>query len=208
MTELQTICEQISNRSEGKRICVIGIDGLGGAGKSTISDILCQTLNKSHHTILFHIDDFITPRNVRYDDNYPAWKCYYDLQWRYDYLKNDILRKMFFPDCEAIEVELYDKENDSYYIERYTVKENTIVIIEGVFLQRKELLGIYDYMIYMDIPEEIRLERVIGRDTYIGDQDQITEKYMRRYFPAEKYYIETCHPTENADYVIQKALLE
>ena len=55
---------------------------------------------------------------------------------------------------------------------------------------------------WIDIPEEVRLERVLGRDTYIGNDAQITEKYVNRYFPAENYYIETCKPIDRADYVI------
>ena len=202
MVKIQELKEQILTISRNKRLTVIGIDGLGGAGKSTLAGNLFEELKQTHHTIVFHIDDFITDRSTRYNDDYPEWKCYYDLQWRYDYFVNDVIRKIADPSCDHIEAELYDKEKDSYYKETYTVKDPTIIIIEGVFLQRKELQNIYDYMIYIDIPEEIRLSRVLGRDTYIGNDTQITEKYVNRYFPAEDYYIETFQPVERADYVI------
>ena len=202
MTELRKLCEQILKISKSKNKIIIGIDGLGGAGKSTLANALSEHLQHTHHVIVFHIDDFITPRNIRYNENYPEWECYYDLQWRYDYFVNDVLHPILETSCDHIEVELYDKENDTYYIEKYAVKNPTIVIVEGVFLQRKELENIYDYMIYIDIPEEVRLERVLGRDTYIGNDAQITEKYVNRYFPAENYYIETCKPIDRADYVI------
>ncbi len=53
-------------------------------------------------------------------------------------------------------------------------------------------------MIYIDIPEEIRLERVLDRDGYIGDREQIRAKYENRYFSAERYYTEMCSPAEKA----------
>ena len=79
-----------------------------------------------------------------------------------------------------------------------------VVIIEGVFLQRKELCGVFDYMIYIDIPEEVRLTRVLRRDGYIGDDNQIKLKYDNRYFPAERHYVRECAPVQNADFVIEE----
>lgn len=74
--------------------------------------------------------------------------------------------------------------------------------MEGIFLQRKELEGIFDYMIYMDIPEDVRLQRVLLRDTYIGSENDIRAKYENRYFPAERRYFSRYRPDMNADICI------
>ena len=58
-------------------------------------------------------------------------------------------------------------------------------------------------MIYLDVPEDVRLHRVLNRDTYIGDAQQITEKYENRYFPAERHYFNEYHPDKLADYIIR-----
>ncbi len=181
---------------------VIGIDGLGGAGKSTVSEQVCAALEADGiHTLLLHIDDFIHPRAVRYNDNYPEWQCYYDLQWRYDHFA-DVLRAVK-AGADAVEAELYDKENDSYFTRRYTLHERTAVIVEGIFLQRGELRGLFDCMVYIDVPEDERLGRVLRRDTYIGNERQIAEKYEKRYFPAERRYFEACRPERSADIVVR-----
>ena len=58
--EIETLYENIINRVDTKNISIIGIDGLGGAGKSTISENLCQKLeDNNYHPIWLHIDDFI-----------------------------------------------------------------------------------------------------------------------------------------------------
>ena len=101
------------------------------------------------------------------------------------------------------EVELYDKDHDSYYTKNMTAETKTAVIVEGIFLQKKELQGLFDYMIYLDVPEDTRLQRVLNRDTYIGDAQQITEKYENRYFPAERLYFNEYHPDKLADHVIR-----
>lgn len=58
------------------------------------------------------------------------------------------------------------------------------------------------YEDYIDIPEEVRLHRVLKRDTYIGNEQQIIDKYKSRYFPTEHRYIEECQPQKNADFVV------
>lgn len=183
-------------------IGIIGIDGLGGAGKSTISEKICQKLEENnYHTILLHIDDFIHVRKVRYNAEYPEWQCYYDLQWRFDYFSN-VINEIRNNSDDCISVELYDKDHDIYFTQSFPIHDNTIVIVEGIFLQRKEYSNLFDYMIYIDIPEEDRLHRVLKRDTYIGNKQQIIDKYKNRYFPAEHRYIEEYRPGENADFVL------
>ena len=201
MDNTQKICEKAAELVNKNGVAVIGIDGLGGAGKSTISEGVCACLEKSGiHTILLHIDDFITPRKIRYDERFPQWQCYYELQWRYDYLRRviDELRQN-----GKVTAELYDKENDSYISAKYCTDKRTVIIIEGIFLQRKELDGVFGLMVYMDVPEEERLKRVLTRDTYIGDDSEIRRKYEDRYFPAERRYVQEYEPAQKADMVIK-----
>ena len=177
------ICNSIMKLSSETEVVIIGIDGLGGAGKSTISErICCEIKNNNIHTILLHIDDFINEREVRYNTEYLEWQCYYDLQWRYKYFA--------------------DKDNDCYFTKNYDIKEKTVVIVEGIFLQRKELYGIFDYMVYIDVPEDERMARLLKRDTYIGNEQQIIDKYENRYFPAERKYFNEYNPEQSADFVI------
>lgn len=187
---------------ENKSVITVGIDGLGGAGKSTVSDKICEALSKEGiHTVLLHIDDFIHVRSIRYNSEYPEWQCYYEMQWRYDYFREVVneLKKV----GGTVETELYDKDNDSYLTEKICTKERTVIITEGIFLQRDELAGIFDLMAYIDVPEDERLNRVIGRDTYIGNEQEIVSKYENRYFPAERKYFERYRPDLKSDILIK-----
>ena len=198
----QEILTAIKKITQSKDRVVLGIDGLGGAGKSTISDELCSELERiGIHTILLHIDDFIHVKSIRYNAAYPEWQCYYDLQWRYDYFSQIISQLKDNSTCNC-EIELYDKEHDGYVTTTCSIEKKTVIIVEGIFLQRDELQRTFDYMIYIDIPEAVRMSRVLKRDTYIGNEQQIVNKYKNRYFPAERYYFNEYHPERTADYVI------
>ncbi|WP_153721281.1 nucleoside/nucleotide kinase family protein [Sporosarcina cascadiensis] len=186
--------------SSGRSV-LIGVDGLGGSGKSTYALKLLQSLKSAY---LFHLDDLIHPEKVRYNAEHEEWFCYYQLQWRYEYLNSELLT----PLKNGLEVkrtlELYDKETDSYSEQEIEIPLGSTVIIEGVFLQRPELRPYFDYVIYLDVNRQTRLSRVLERDTYIGSREKIIDKYEHRYFPAEEIYMRECNPLLLADY-IQKA---
>ena len=61
---------------------------------------------------------------------------------------------------------------------------------------------IFDYMVYIDVPEDERMARLLKRDTYIGNEQQIIDKYENRYFPAERKYFNEYNPEQSADFVI------
>ena len=200
--ESKKITDLIISRYNRERTLIVGIDGAGGAGKSTISDTLEKELrSEGYNAAVFHIDDMIHPRAVRYNDDYPQWEQYYYLQWRYDYF----MREVISPIREGRSlgpIELYDKENDSYKTVLSDIPAGSIVIVEGVFLLRSELEGAFDVTVYIDVSKEERLERVLKRDDYIGDSEAILKKYNERYFPAEDHYFEECSPKEKADIII------
>jgi uridine kinase len=182
---------------------LIGIDGLGGSGKSTLADSLKLKLeNKNHNVFVFHIDDFIYPRKIRYNDSKEEWYCYYNLQWRYDYLIDEVLKPFKQGVIINKQIELYDKENDIYRFEQITIPQGSIILLEGIFLQRKEMRQYLDYVIYLEVPNDIRMERVLNRDIYIGNTEDIKSKYENRYFPAQDKYMEEYSPKESSDYIL------
>lgn len=173
--------EKIKEKLTDGKTVIVGIDGLGGAGKSSISEEIYEELSGENIPIeVLHIDDFIHPKNIRYNDNYAEWECYYNLQWRYDYLLENVINPIKKNGKFTGLIELYDKDEDRYEKKSVDIKEGSVVLIEGIFLQREELSQIFDYMIYIDVPESERLKRVLKRDGYIGTVDDIKEKYENR----------------------------
>ena len=200
---MDKILHKILNEDFSNKIYVIGVDGGTGAGKTTFVKSLKLNLNqKGYKCNILHIDDFITPRNVRYNDSNEEWYCFYNLQWRYDYLLEQILKPIKLNSEFENTIEIYNKENDNYNKKSLSLKQGEILIIEGVFLQRPIIKEYFDFMIFIDVPQEIRLKRVLKRDIYIGNEYDIKSKYKRRYFPAEKIYFSECSPKENADFII------
>lgn len=185
-------------KNHSKCSTLIGIDGLGGSGKTMYAYKLQQQLEGS---VILHLDDFVHKKEVRYNENYEKWYCYYHLQWRYDYL----IQKLLLPLKSGLDVnetiEVYNRETDSYILREIEIPAGTTVIVEGVFLQRPELRPYFEIVVYLELDQETRLKRITDRDIYMGNKKEIALKYDQRYFPAEEKYIEQCNPLALADIV-------
>jgi uridine kinase len=83
--------------------------------------------------------------------------------------------------------------------EWHDVPTGGIVIIEGCFSIRNELLPLYDVRIWIDSPKQISLERVVQRERDGSGNRYLWENVYR---PAEEKYIEVQRPRDHADIVI------
>lgn len=109
-----------------------------------------------------------------------------NMQWRYDYLVKEILLPIKNSGRINKLIELYDKENDNYILELLDILQGSILILKYIFLQRKELKGYLDFIIYINAPKKLRLKRVFKRDFYIGEIEDIKINIINDIFPQKK----------------------
>ncbi|KOO52275.1 kinase [Viridibacillus arvi] len=198
----EKILLQFATRTFKKRPFIVAIDGLSGAGKSTLVKKLEQELsNNNSSVVIIHIDDHIEKKHKRYETGHEEWYEYYYLQWDIKMLTNSLFEGLR-NNKKNIDLPFYDKSTDTISVKQITVAVDSIILIEGIFLQRKEWREFYDYTIFLDCPRELRYERVLNRDSYIGDKKAILLKYKRRYWLGEEHYLNTENPIKNADIVI------
>ncbi|WP_306475323.1 MULTISPECIES: AAA family ATPase [Bacillus] len=159
------------------RSFVLAIDGLSGAGKTTL---VHQLKNILDNIVIIHIDDHIVEKAERYNTGHDEWFEYYQLQWDTNYLNEHLYDKLYQNE-KYLSLPFYNKEKDTFTQRTIKITPKSIVIIEGIFLLREEWKTFYDYVVFLDCPRDIRYERVLHRDTYIGDLEERLKKYQNRY---------------------------
>lgn len=200
---MQKAIEGIKQLQKIDRPYIIGIDGLSGAGKTTITEKMKEELMKEEYKlIVIHIDDLIVEQAKRYNTGHPEWYEYYTLQWDVQFIKENLLEAVH-QNQNQINLNFYETEKDQCNLKRIELSQCTLILIEGIFLQRKEWSTFFDFMIYLDCHKEARYDRVLQRDTYIGDMNERISKYERRYWIAEDYYLEKENPLQTADILIK-----
>ncbi|XXM71139.1 kinase [Lysinibacillus sphaericus] len=186
--------KKILHGNESKLI-VIGVDGLSRSGKTTYVNKVEKFLEENHiiHVCL-HLDDFIETRSKRYNTGYEEWKEYYFLQWNVEKLGKDLFEGL--RSSTLLNLPFYSSDKDVQISKDVILPSTGCILIEGVFLQREEWKGYFDYVIYLNCDRETRFER----------ESELTqthlEKFEKRYWKAEDYYLKKVKPEESADYII------
>jgi uridine kinase len=193
--KILNLLKKIPKVEQGQRV-VLGIDGLSRSGKTTFVKNIEQRIQETDISVcIFHIDDYIVERNRRYNTGYEEWYEYYNLQWDVEWLKENFFKRL--KKTNELHLQTYDDRSDTQKSETVIIPDTCLIIIEGVFLQRKEWRHFYDYMIYLECSREKRFNR-----ESVVTQNNIG-KFEKRYWKAEDHYMKTISPMEQSDLVVQ-----
>ncbi|PEA44686.1 uridine kinase family protein [Bacillus wiedmannii] len=186
---LNKILEQIRVKSVEQSLLIIGIDGCGGAGKSTLAN---KIKSKFATVTIVHMDDFYLPSSQIINEHPMNKSIGADFDWK------RLLQEVLDPISNGIEgcYKRYDWETDSL-AETHTVPAIGIVIIEGVYAARQELAEMYDLKIWVNCPRETRIKRGIARDG-----ETARDMWENNWMVAEDMYVESHKPHEFADFII------
>jgi uridine kinase len=82
--------------------------------------------------------------------------------------------------------------------------DDAILIADGCFLQRPELNPYWDLRVWLDVDFEDVLRRGVERDKSWmgGSADAARARYLSKYIPGERRYIEDVNPRRNAQVVV------
>ena len=79
------------------------------------------------------------------------------------------------------------------------VSPAAVVIVEGMFLHREELLDTWDMSVFLDVPFAISVRRLAERD---GTSPNPDDPSMHRYVEGQRIYLAACTPHQRATHVI------
>ena len=192
---LANIVDFLKMRQRQKVSLLVAIDGLGGAGKSTLVQLLKQQLNTlDWGVVIVKHDDFYLPSNQR--ESQQTGVIGSDFDW--ERLRDQILVPI--REGRHADYQRYDWEAD-VLAEWHTISASDVVIVEGVYTMRRELISLYDLKIWVECPRAIRLARGIARD---GEKARAI--WEQDWMPKEDYYVKTHLPHEEADFFLNGAI--
>jgi uridine kinase len=187
----------------------IGVDGIDASGKSALSDELAELLRAQGRTVIqASIDSFHHPGSIRRQRGADSPQGYFLDAYNYPAVLAALLEPLGPGGNRCYHTTMFDFHSDQPLLtpERLA-SENDILLFDGVFLMRPELASVWDMTIFVQVAFETALQRAMQRDIPLfGSAQIVMERYQKRYFPAQQYYLQTCHPAEQADIVIDNNL--
>jgi uridine kinase len=181
-----------------ERPVLIAVDGPDGAGKTTFADALVDAA-PGRVAVRASLDDFHHPRAHRHAGGRTGetvWARGFD----YDAVRRELLEPWRHGVGTAYRRRWHDLATDASLDETPSrVPGLGVLVVDGVFAQRPEIHDAWDFVVYVDASDEVRVMRMAGRDGVSADADHPDQ---RRYLDAQHIYLTRCRPRERADVVI------
>lgn len=160
----------------------VAIDGMCGAGKSTLGQLLKQVYDCS----LFHMDDFFLRPEQRTPERFAEPGGNVD----YERFRQEVLDHL--ADAEGLSYQVFDCGKWSLG-ERIYVPCRKLNIVEGSYSQHPYFGNVYDLRFFCGIDPEEQLKRIERRNG-----PDMLERFRNEWIPMENRYLEHCRIAEKS----------
>lgn len=185
------------------RPVLVAVDGPDGAGKTHFAGRLVAELRSRHrpteHSTVDHFHHLQVYRHGGGRSAETVWSRSYD----YRAMRRELLDPWRAGVGATYTPVWHDVATESYVDPaRSPVPGCGVLVVDGVFLQRPELVELWDLTIYLDVPPEVTVQRMAARD---GSSHDMAHLDHERYLRAQEFYRTTCEPIGSADIVIDNS---
>jgi uridine kinase len=199
--ERSALIEALANRIAGMNRPHPVRVAIDGVGKTTVADELVDPVRRHGLPVIrSSIDGFHNPRCVRYRLGRRSPEGYFHDSFNYAALTALLLVPLGPGGSRLYRRAVFNYRTDSELATPFEMAaQPSVLLFDGVFLLRPELLWHWDLSIFLDAPFEITIPRAAQRD---GSSPDVTAIENLRYVEGQKLYLRTSEPQSVATIVI------
>jgi uridine kinase len=180
--QLESIATEIlHNYGHGRTM--VAVDGRHGAGQKEFSDGLAQALQATGAKVYrASIDDFFRPRSDRERAGLLDGGAHYREAYDYSLLRRVLVDPFHTGGSTGFVLTGFDEVRDQpvFQPKWMSTGPDAILVIDGVFLLRRELAGLWNYTIWLSTPLLDSEDEGVARDSAAD------EIYLKEANPSEK----------------------
>lgn len=182
--------------------CVrVAVDGVDGVGKTTFAGELAGALrDKGRDVVHVSADGFLNPRAVRYQRGRNSPEGFWLDSYDYETLAHDVLEPFGPGGSRRYRPAARDVRTDQVLdLAWRTARPDTVLLLDGLFLHRDELVRRWDFSLFLHAPFEVTVARLAGRD---GSHPDPSHPSVARYIGGQRLYFAACTPWQRATVLI------
>ncbi|MBX3098070.1 MAG: uridine kinase [Salinibacterium sp.] len=144
--------EFLHNYAKGRTL--LAVDGLDGAGTTTFADALAERLGRGGHAVFrASIDDFHRPRADRHSRGVDSAKGAYLDSYDYSLFRRVLVEPFRLGGSTGFMTKGWDAARDvAAEMEWTTGPRDATLVVDGIFLNRPELRGLWNWSIWLETP--------------------------------------------------------
>jgi uridine kinase len=154
---------------------------------------------------LINIDGWLNLPEIRFSKTDPAQRFYQDAI-RFEEMFRTLVSPLRANRSVEIEADFTEETATSYRRTKYVYRNVDVILLEGIFLLKRQFQHTYDFSIWIDCTFETALERAIDRSQEGLPPDQTVNAYNTIYFPAQSLHLEIDNPREAASVILPNDL--
>jgi uridine kinase len=183
----------------------VAVEGIDCSGKTTLADLLGTRVSaRGRSVIRVGADGFLRSRAERYRLGPDSPEGYALHSVDYPMLRAALLDPLGPGGDLTYRTAVRDGVTDlPVETPPQTAPEDAVLIVDGVFLQRPEVRECWDLVVWVEVSFQEALRRALLRDAErFGGREEARARYVRRYLPGQRRYLEECRPHHTADVVV------
>ena len=179
----------------------VAISGIDASWKGFVSEKLKLLLEDAGLKVaLKRLDDWQMPKSISLVKQQAAENFYYN-SFRWDALFSQVILPLQEKHRLQLQFATVQMEADDIVLSHYDLHDINIILVEGIFLFRKEFLENWHYKIWVECSFEKAMQRALERNQERLSTAQLISDYQTYYFPAQQFHIEKDQPKENANII-------
>ncbi|WP_226342380.1 uridine kinase [Deinococcus sp. AJ005] len=187
----------------------VAVDGVDGAGKTIFADELAASLSSvGREVIRASVDGFHNPRAVRHRLGRDSPEGFYCDSYDYAGMRKALLDPLGPDGSLGYRTAIFDADADQSVSQpEMTARPGSILIVDGLFLHRPELRGVWDDSVFLRVDFGVSVPRGAARGPGFGSPDPAAES-NRRYIGGNELYFREANPEKWVGVVVDNTDLK
>lgn len=207
MSEIPDISHAVGRIREARagtapeRSLLVAISGIDGCGKGYVTARMVDALKAlGFRTVGINIDGWLNLPPVRFSGSDPAGS-FYSNAIRFDEMFSTLVLPL--RDTRSVRVEAnHAEETTEFERKLHEFYDVDIVVLEGIYLLKREFLKYYDLSFWVECSFETALRRAVARAQEGLEPGETIRAYEAIYFPAQKIHFQRDNPQAAATAII------
>lgn len=185
------------------RSLLVGISGIDGSGKGFVTQqIQARLAQRSVVAARINVDGWLNLPDKRFSAIEPG-KHFYEHAIRFDEFFDQLVLPLRNQRCINLVADFAEETAKSYRQHTYSFKNPDVVLVEGIFLFKREYRKLFDLAIWIDCSFSTALSRALARRQEGLPPALTIRAYETIYFPAQRIHEKRDHPREAADLIFR-----